>query len=130
MDVNARCCIGQSNYGDVWENVDLYVEFDPQRCAGCASCLVEQVCPMEAVIFKGTYASRDKSRCFHCGLCLAKCPSGAFRSNLGSIHLNNTAIPVVLRQSDRFRALMLARDLKRRILDGSFKIAEPVEKIV
>jgi putative methanogenesis marker 16 metalloprotein len=130
MDVNARCCIGQSNYGDVWDKVDLYVEFDPQRCAECARCLVAQVCPMEAVIIEGTYAHRDESRCFHCGLCVAKCPSGAFRCNLGSIHLNNTAIPVVLRQSDRFRALTLAMDLKRRILDGSFKIAEPVEKIV
>jgi putative methanogenesis marker 16 metalloprotein len=132
MDVNARCFIGQSNYGDVWENVDLCVEFDPQRCAGCARCLVEQVCPMEAVIFegKGTYARRDESRCFHCGLCVAECPSSAFRCNLGSIHLNDTTIPVVLRQSDRFRALMLARDLKRRILDGSFKIAQPVEEIV
>lgn len=130
MDVNDRCCIGQSNYGDVWGNVDLGVEFDPQRCAGCARCLVEQVCPMKAVIFEDTYACRDESLCFHCGLCVAKCPSGAFRCNLGSIHMNNITIPVVLRQSDRFRALTLARDLKRRILDGSFKIAEPVEKIV
>jgi len=44
--------------------------------------------------------------------------------------LSNTSIPVVLRQSDRFRALALARDLKRKILDGSFKISQPVEKIM
>jgi putative methanogenesis marker 16 metalloprotein len=129
MDVNTRCCIGQANYGDVWDDVDLYVEFDPQICAGCARCLVEQFCPMEAVIFDGTHASRDGSRCFHCGLCVSKCPSGAFKCNLGSIRLENITVPVVLRQSDRFRALLLARDLKRRILDGSFKIAQPVEKI-
>jgi len=39
------------------------------------------------------------------------------------------AIPVVLRQSDRLRALRLAEDLKRRILDGSFRMAPPVERI-
>jgi putative methanogenesis marker 16 metalloprotein len=130
MDVNSRSCIGQSNYGDVWENVDLCVEFDPRRCTGCSRCLVERICPMDAVIFDGSYARRDESRCFHCGLCVAKCPSGAFRCRLGSIHLNNATIPVVLRQSDRFRALRLAGDLKRRLLDGSFKMAPPVEKIV
>lgn len=129
MDVNARCCIGQSNYGDVWEDVDICVEFDPERCKGCASCLVEQICPMNAVHFDGAHARRDEASCFHCGLCVAECPSGAFRCNLGSIRMNDIAIPVVLRQSDRFRALRLAEDLKCRITDGSFKINQPVEHI-
>jgi putative methanogenesis marker 16 metalloprotein len=129
MDVNARCFMGQANYGDVWDSVDLYVEFDSQRCSECARCLVEEFCPMEAVIFDGTNTSRDESRCFHCGLCVSKCPAGAFRCNLGSIRLHNITIPVVLRQSDRFRALMLARDLKRKILDGSFRVTQPIEKI-
>ena len=130
MDVNTRCCIGQADYGDVWDNVDLYVEFDPQKCAGCVHCLVERFCPMEAVIFDGDRVNRDGSRCFHCGYCVSKCPSSAFKCDLGSIRLSNTSIPVVLRQSDRFRALALARDLKRRILDGSFQISQPVEKIL
>ena len=38
-------------------------------------------------------------------------------------------VPVVLRQSDKLRALRLAEELKRRILDGSFRMAEPVERI-
>lgn len=129
MDVNARCCIGQANYGDVWDDADIYVDFKSKKCAGCARCLVEQSCPMEAVIFDGTHVHRNESWCFHCGLCVSKCPSGAFACNLGSISWDSTTVPVVLRQSDRFRALILARDLKRRILDGSFEITTPVEKI-
>jgi hypothetical protein len=35
----------------------------------------------------------------------------------------------VLRQSDRFRALRLAEDLKDRIIDGSFRIRQAVERI-
>lgn len=133
MDVNTRCCIGQADYGDVWEGVDLCVEFDPKSCSGCTRCLVELVCPMKAVSFDGlcARASRDENQCFHCGLCISQCPSGAFKCRLGSIHLDNTniTIPVVLRQSDRYRALKLAADLKTRILDGSFRISQPVEKI-
>lgn len=133
MDVNTRCCIGQADYGQLWENVDLCVEFDPNSCTGCAPCLVEKICPMEAVSFDGTTAGtvarRDEARCFHCGLCVSACPSEAFRCFLGSIHLDNTTIPVVLRQSDRFRALKLAEDLKDRIIKGSFRIRQAVESI-
>ncbi len=130
MDVNTRCCIGQADYGNVWENVNIRVEFDPQSCSGCARCQVEQICPMKAVSFDGARARLDGQKCFHCGLCVSTCPSKAFQCSLGSIHLDdNTTIPVVLRQSDRFRALRLAEDLKQRILDGSFKISQPVEKI-
>jgi hypothetical protein len=35
----------------------------------------------------------------------------------------------VVRQSDRLRAEKLAGELKRRILDGSFKMTEMVERI-
>jgi len=134
MDVNRRTAMGQADYGDVWEGVDLEVEFDPEKCRGCAHCLVERSCPMRAVSFDGRAASRDDDLCFHCGLCATQCPSGAFRCRLGSIRLKTAngetiAIPVVLRQSDKLRALKLAKDLKRRVLDGSFKMAEPVEKI-
>jgi putative methanogenesis marker 16 metalloprotein len=129
MDVNTRSCVGQADYGQVWDGVDLCVEFDPGCCAGCARCLVEQSCPMEAVIFDGTAVKRDEVRCFHCGLCVSACPSGAFRSSLGSIHLDNITVPVVLRQSDRFRALRLAEDLKRRITDGSFRMGPAVERV-
>ena len=37
-----------------------------------------------------------------------------------------SSIPVVLRQSDRLRAAKLAEELKKRILDGTFSMSEPV----
>ncbi len=133
MDVNTRRALGQANYGDVWQDVDLNVEFNPEKCRECTCCQVERTCPMGAVSFLGKNARRDADLCFHCGLCVSQCPSGAFRCSLGGIHLNTnegtTVIPVVLRQSDKLRALRLADKLKRMILDGSFKMNNSVERI-
>ena len=33
-DINTRAVIGQADYGDVWTDVDLEVEFEPERCSG------------------------------------------------------------------------------------------------
>jgi ferredoxin len=82
----------------------------------------------------GQSTNRDDSLCFHCGLCVSQCPSRAFQCNLGSIQLKTTKgytknIPVVLRQSDKLRALIYAEELKRKILEGSFKMVQPVERI-
>ena len=44
-DINTRMVIGQANYGDVWQDVDLAVEFDPERCRGCTRCRVERPAP-------------------------------------------------------------------------------------
>ena len=135
-DINTRTVIGQANYGDVWQEVDLRVEFDPERCRGCTRCQVEMACPMKAVRFddRGTSALRDESLCFHCGLCVSECPNGAFRCRMGAIRMESASgkirtVPVVLRQSDKLRALRLAEELKRRILEGSFRMAPPVERI-
>ena len=91
---------------------------------------------MKAVRFddRGTRALRDESMCFHCGLCVSECPNGAFRCRMGAIRMETASgkirtVPVVLRQSDKLRALRLAEELKRRILEGSFRMAEPVERI-
>ena len=136
-DINSRRRIGQADYGDVWgEGVDLEVEFDPQRCRGCRHCLVERACPMQAVRRNqgAGSACRDTSLCFHCGLCVTECPNGAFRCRLGSLRMRSSSgtvrtVPVVLRQSDKLRALRLAEELKRGILDGSFRMSQPVEWI-
>lgn len=135
-DINTRTVIGQANYGDVWEDVDLEVEFDPQRCRGCKKCLVERACPMRAVRYdqEARMAIRDGSLCFHCGLCVTECPNGAFRCRLGALRMKTSSgsvrsVPVVLRQSDRLRAVKLSGELKRRILDGSFRMAPPIERI-
>ena len=135
-DINTRTVIGQANYGDVWEDVDLEVEFDPQRCRGCKKCLVERACPMRAVRYdqEARVAIRDGSLCFHCGLCVTECPNGAFRCRLGALRMKTSSgsvrsVPVVLRQSDRLRAVKLSGELKRRILEGSFRMAPPIERI-
>lgn len=135
-DINTRTAIGQASYGDVWQGVDLAVEFDPQLCQGCKQCRVMKACPMKAVSFDlgEARALRDESLCFNCGLCVSECPNGAFRCHMGAIRMNTASgkirtVPVVLRQSDKLRALCLAEELKRRILEGSFRMAEPIESI-
>jgi putative methanogenesis marker 16 metalloprotein len=133
-DVSSRTVIGQADYGDVWTDVDNKVEFEPDSCSGCSPCLVEEACPMKAVSRETGKVRRNEALCFHCGLCAALCPSAAFACRLGAIRLKSATgsvktIPVTLRQSDRLRAIKLAEELKRRIKDGSFKMAEPVERI-
>jgi putative methanogenesis marker 16 metalloprotein len=133
-DVNSRTVIGQADYGDVWTDVDLEVEFEPENCSGCTPCLVEEACPMRAVKSKGGKVRRNEALCFHCGLCTSVCPSAVFSCCLGAVRLKRDgaavrSIPVVLRQSDRLRAERLAVDLKSRIINGSFCMAEPVERI-
>ena len=133
-DVNSRTVIGQADYGDVWTDVDLEVEFEPENCSGCNPCLVEEACPMRAVKSEGGKICRDEALCFHCGLCTSVCPSAVFSCRLGAIRLRTATgslktIPVVLRQSDRLRAGRMAEELKSRIINGSFRMAEPVEPI-
>jgi putative methanogenesis marker 16 metalloprotein len=133
-DVKSRTVIGQADYGDVWTDVDLEVEFEPENCSDCSPCLVAEACPMRAVKSEGGRVRRSEALCFHCGLCATVCPSAVFSCRLGAIRLRTAAgrartVPVVLRQSDRQRAEKLAEDLKRRILNGSFRMAEPVEPI-
>jgi len=133
-DVNSRTVIGQADYGDVWTDVDNDVEFEPQKCTGCKACLVEEACPMRAVSREADRVRRNETLCFHCGLCATVCPSAVFSCRLGAIQLKTASgsartIPVVLRQSDRLRALLLAEDLKSRIINGFFRLAEPVERI-
>jgi hypothetical protein len=54
---------------------------------------------------------------------------GAFKGNLGAINFEGKKIPILLRQSDRARAIRLAEVLKLQILDGSFRITPMVEHI-
>jgi Fe-S-cluster-containing hydrogenase component 2 len=133
-DVCSRTVIGQADYGDVWTDVDLEVEFEPENCSGCNPCLVEEACPMRAVKSEEGKICRDEALCFHCGLCASVCPSAVFSCRLGAIRLKRDgaavrSIPVVLRQSDRLRAERLAEDLKRKILGGDFKMTMPVGTI-
>jgi putative methanogenesis marker 16 metalloprotein len=135
-DVKSRTVIGQADYGDVWTNVDLEVEFADEKCSSCSPCRAAEACPMRAVTRDDAgRVRRSEALCFHCGLCATVCPSGVFSCRLGAIRLRTATgiartVPVVLRQSDRLRAVLLAKELKERILNGTFKMAKPVEHIL
>jgi putative methanogenesis marker 16 metalloprotein len=129
MDLISRQCLDTADYGQVWDGVDLKVDFYSEDCLRCARCQVERICPMGAVSLHKELKQRDVHKCFNCGACIAECLGGAFRCNLGSLRVLGREIPVKLRQSDRLRAQKLAIDLKERILEGSFKMTPRVDKI-
>ncbi|HOO54882.1 MAG TPA: methanogenesis marker 16 metalloprotein [Methanothrix sp.] len=129
MDVVDRKEIGKATYGDVWEDADLEVEFDPEACKRCTQCVPESICPTGAIGFRDWRPTLDRKRCFNCGLCTTTCVGEVFRAHLGSLRFAGREVPIVVRQSDRLRAERLAGELKRRVLDGSFKMTEMVERI-
>jgi putative methanogenesis marker 16 metalloprotein len=129
MDVNARQTICKTSYGDVWNDTDLETNFDPSKCVNCESCTVESACPMKAITFEDGRVKRIKERCFNCGLCITQCVGGAFKGDLGAINFEGRRIPVILRQSDKARAIRLAEGLKQQILDGSFRMTQMVDRI-
>jgi putative methanogenesis marker 16 metalloprotein len=129
MDVNIRQTVSRTSYDDVWGSTDLEIEFDPSRCVSCKCCTAASVCPMRAITFEGGHARRDNEKCFNCGLCASQCTGGAFKGNLGAINFLGQKIPILLRQSDRTRAIKLAEALKLQILDGSFRITQMVEHL-
>jgi putative methanogenesis marker 16 metalloprotein len=129
MDVNIRETIEKTTYGDVWDTTDLEIHMDLTKCEGCKKCNVENACPMRAVTFENGLARRNDNLCFNCGLCTTECPNGVFKANLGTINLGCNRIPIVLRQSDKARALELAKYLKTRIIEGKFKMTQMVERI-
>ncbi|WP_406656407.1 methanogenesis marker 16 metalloprotein [Methanolobus sp. ZRKC2] len=133
MDVDRRVTISSTTYADGWKNVDLSVDFKPSSCIKCDVCKAAESCPMDAIYFKNEKLVLDRHLCFNCGLCSTICPEDVFRAELGSIKFKTDSklneVPIVLRQSDRKRALELEEKLKRMILDGSFKLSWMVEKI-
>lgn len=129
MDVNIRQTICKTSYDDVWGETDLETKFDPSKCINCKSCTAEPVCPMGAITFEGGRVKQNKERCFNCGLCINQCVGGVFRGSLGTINFEGRKIPIVLRQSDRARAIRLAEMLKQQILDGSFKMTQMVDHL-
>lgn len=125
LNVIGRNKLGQSSYGDVWDN-NFLVTFDPKKCVDCDECPVENVCPTDAFDLK---TGINRSRCFNCGACFIACPKKAFNADLKSIKFEGEDIPVVLRQSDRYGAIKLANQLKNMILNGEFELKEPTAKL-
>ena len=52
--------------------------FDAEKCRGCKKCAVEARCPSKAVHVENGKAVWEESKCLSCGVCLGKCPFGAF----------------------------------------------------
>ncbi len=127
VDIIGRNTLGTVDYGQVWTD-DLVIGFTFGNCEKCElynHCPIEMYCPTEAFkVIKGI----DRSKCFNCGTCLRLCPKKSFTGNLGQVNLHDKIIPVSLRQSDRNGAIKAMEDLKRRILDGRFKLNLPVAK--
>lgn len=133
MDADRRVQVGTTSYADAWSDVDLEVSFHPSRCIKCESCRSMDDCPTEAIYLAKKGIVLDRHLCFNCGLCSTNCPEKVFEANLGSVNFEyenkSMEVPIVVRQSDRKRALKMADDLKNRIEEGSFKVNGMIEQI-
>ena len=116
VNIFGREIIDVGNYAEVWEDVDLRPKIYQDRCKNCKECLAEKYCPTFA-IKRENGKIKITEDCFGCGVCNI-CPHGVFKTKLGSI----CGIPITCRQSDRKRALKLAKELKKKIERGEFKI--------
>lgn len=120
--------VGEITYGDVWDN-NFRMKFNAEVCKKCESCDVIGKCPTNAFIIKNGYISGiDRSRCFNCGNCAHLCPE-AFELDLKRIDFEGNEIPIVLRQSDRHGAILLAEQLKVMILNGEFPLKKPIGEL-
>ncbi len=125
-DIGDRIPIVDRTYADIWSGAKLEVEFDPDRCIYCSfHCPAEYYCPMGAISWKDKEI--DETLCFACGACTSNCLGGAFmgkgdvpKGRIGQIHAFDTDIPVIFRQSNRFRAQLLAEYLKEIMEKGEF----------
>jgi len=133
VDLAGRIPLCEITYGDVWNNADLKVRYGPEKCIDCKVCSVAEACPMGAVSKGENGAVHDPELCFNCGLCISRCRGDAFSANLGIVQCTTGGclrnIKVTLRQSDRARAVKAAQELKAQILEGKFRLKEPVERI-
>ncbi|NHJ21918.1 MAG: methanogenesis marker 16 metalloprotein [Candidatus Lokiarchaeota archaeon] len=120
--------VGEITYGDVWDN-NFVMKFNPDACKKGYECKVIGKCPTDAFIIKDELiVAIDRSRCFNCGNCAWLCPE-AFKLDLKSISFESNNIPVVLRQSDRAGAILLAEQLKQMILNEEFPLKKPTGEL-
>jgi putative methanogenesis marker 16 metalloprotein len=129
-DLGDRIGLFNLTYADVWSGARLEVEFDPDRCLCCSfQCPAEYYCPMGAISWKDKKI--DDDLCFSCGACTANCPGGAFtgkggspRGKIGSVRMFNQEVPIIFRQSNRFRSEKLASYLKELMDRGDFLLTD------
>ncbi|MFX1323942.1 MAG: methanogenesis marker 16 metalloprotein [Promethearchaeota archaeon] len=128
LSLVGRDKVGEISYGDVWDN-NFRMKFNREVCKNCKECNIIGKCPTNAFIIRsGIISGIDRSRCFNCGNCALLCPE-AFEIDLKTIKFGKSEIPVVLRQSDRYGAILLAEQLKNMILDGEFSLKKPTAKL-
>ena len=58
--------------------------FDSDKCRGCKICQVAASCPSRAVTIADGKASVNSDLCHSCGVCIGKCPFGAFPAEADS----------------------------------------------
>lgn len=120
--------VGEITYGHVWDH-NFLLRYDNSACKKCDDCEVIGKCPTNA--FK-TQENRvigiDRSRCFNCGTCALLC-ADAFHLDMKAIDFEDQNVPVVLRQSDRNGAILLAEQMKSMILKGEFPLEKPTGKL-
>ena len=120
--------VGEATYGDVWDN-NFLMKFNSDACKDCEGCTVIDACPTDAFLIKEDRVTGiNRSRCFNCGTCTHLCPE-AFQLDLKKVDFEGKLLPIVLRQSDRHGAIMLAEELKSMILKGEFPLKKPTGKL-
>jgi putative methanogenesis marker 16 metalloprotein len=129
-DISDRVNLLNVTYAHVWKNARLEIEFDPDRCICCSfQCAAEYYCPMGAISWKDKKI--DENLCFGCGACTSNCMGGAFKGKgdsprgcMGTINVFDRDIPIIFRQSNRFRSEKLATHLKEIMEKGEFLLTD------
>ncbi|MEM3665357.1 MAG: methanogenesis marker 16 metalloprotein [Candidatus Jordarchaeales archaeon] len=121
-DIHTRVEIAESNYACVWQGAPLEVKFDARKCEGCTMevCEAEMMCPTRAF----SRGRINRRKCFNCLTCIHLCPEQD--KIYSTIEVNGRTVPIVLRQSNRSRANMLATRLKKMIEAGEFLLTSPL----
>ncbi|MEN6483837.1 MAG: homocysteine biosynthesis protein, partial [Syntrophobacteraceae bacterium] len=128
-DLGDRLSLFDLNYADVWAGAKLEIEFDPERCICCSfQCPAEYYCPMGAISWREKRL--DEKLCAACGACTSNCMGGAFkgkgdipRGRIGTVQAYEQDVPIVFRQSNRFRAELMATRLKELLDEGQFLLS-------
>lgn len=129
-DMGDRIGIFDITYADIWKGAALEIEFDAERCICCSfQCPAEFYCPMGAISWKDK--TIDESLCVACGACTSNCLGGAFKGKgdipkgcMGSVHVFDKDIPIIFRQSNRYRSEKLASHLKEVMEKGEFLLSD------
>ncbi len=129
-DIGDRIGLTSITYADIWKDARLEVEFDPERCICCSfQCPAEYYCPMNAISWKDKKI--DETLCVACGACTSNCLGGAFKGKgdlprgcIGTVRVFNRDVPIIFRQSNRYRSEMLAVRMKEVLENGDFLLTD------